>query len=192
MSDPREIGHVPAPDDDAADRERVRRVLRERARALARPLGGLAGQSSEETVDLVTLEIEGRNYAIEAAVVREVYAVRELTPLPAAPPFVLGITNIRGKIVAVIDLAAVFGAGVAERPSGRAIVVEIGGIEVGVDARGCGVARLARRALAPAPRGAGDRYVKSVGDDDLGVLDVERIIADTRQTAASLASGASR
>jgi purine-binding chemotaxis protein CheW len=173
----------------AADREYVGRVLRERARALARPL---AGDRIEATADLVTLELGGRGYAIEANVVREVCAVRELTPLPTAPPFVLGITNIRGKIIAVLDLAGVLGHGAVARPSGRAIIVEIGGIEIGVDARHCGVARVPHRRLAPASREAQRRYLKAVGNDDLGVLDLERIVADTRQTAASLASGAVR
>lgn len=178
--------------DHAGERERVAKVLRARAEVLARPL---ADVQSESTVDLVTLNLDGFSYAIEATLVREVYAVREITPLPTAPEFVLGITNIRGKIIAVLDLSAVLGHGAAGKASGRTIVVEIDGIEIGVDARECGVARVPHRRLRPpsrtggAPRAATaerDRYLKLVGGEDLGVLDLERIIADTRRTAAPL------
>ena len=39
---------------------------------------------------------------------REVYPLKELTPLPGTPPFVLGLVNVRGQILSVIDLKKFF------------------------------------------------------------------------------------
>lgn len=167
------------------DRELVRRVLRERAENLARKR---AVGDVEETTEFVTLDLAGVGYAVEASAVREVFALRDLTPLPTAPEWVLGITNVRGKIVAVIDLLVALGHGHAQRAGGQVVVVEVGGVEVGIDVAQCGVTRVPRGRVRPATAERGP-YLKSVTVDDRGVLDLERIVADTRRTATPLATG---
>ncbi len=167
------------------DRELVARVLKERARKLARPL---AEEQLEDTADLVTLEVDGHRFAVESDLVREVFSVRAVTPLPTAPDFVLGITNVRGRIVAVLDLLRILGLGVAGRSGGQVVIVEVGGVDVAFDIGESGVAQVPLSHLRDSSTAAGP-YVKAVTPDQLGVLDVERIIAETRQTAASLATG---
>jgi purine-binding chemotaxis protein CheW len=174
--------HHELPPRTEAVRERVRRILRERAQALARKVDtGVV----EETTDLVTLDLAGRRYAVETAIVREVFAVREVTPLPTAPDSVLGITNVRGKIVAVLDLRAVLGHARVRHASGQIIIVAVSGVEVGIDVEECGIARVPRSRVRPTT-GAASGYLKAIAVDDRGVLDLERIISDTRQTAAPL------
>lgn len=168
-----------------AARARVARVLRERAQKLARPIEESEG---EDTSELVTFELDGGRLAIEADLVREVVAVREVTPLPTSPDFVLGITNVRGMIIAVLDLRRILGRGATTRPSRQLVVVETGGVEVGFDVGESGVARVPQSWLSASPPPAAGHH-KVVTPDGLEVLDVARIIADTRQTAASLASG---
>jgi chemotaxis signal transduction protein len=55
--------------------------------------------------DLVVVEAGGRKLAIAAARVREVAAVSTVTPVPTAPAPVLGLTQLRGQVVPVLDLA---------------------------------------------------------------------------------------
>jgi purine-binding chemotaxis protein CheW len=55
--------------------------------------------------DLVLVEVAGRRLAVPAARVREVSAVSTVTPIPTAPPPVVGLTQLRGQIIAVLDLA---------------------------------------------------------------------------------------
>jgi chemotaxis signal transduction protein len=55
--------------------------------------------------DLVVVEAGGQKLAIAAARVREVAAVSTVTPVPTAPAPVLGLTQVRGQIVPVLDLA---------------------------------------------------------------------------------------
>lgn len=179
------IGADPRPSAVEVERDRVAQVLRERARKLARLL---EQGEVEDTIDLVTFELEGRHLAIEADLVREVVPVREVTPLPTSPDFVLGITNVRGMIIAVLDLRRILGGGAALRSIGQLVVVETGGVEVGFDVGESGVARVPQSWLS-APSSSIAGYIKAVTPDRLEILDVARIIADTRQTAASLASG---
>lgn len=169
----------------AEDREFVERVLNERAAVLARHIDA---EVVEETTDLVTLDVGGHSYAIEAELVREVFPVREVTPLPTSPDFVLGITNVRGKIIAVLDLLRVLGLGSATRSTRQVVIVAVGAIEVAFDIGESGIARIPQSRVRPTSSPAGS-YVKAVTSDELGILDVERIIGDTRHTAASLATG---
>lgn len=77
-------------------------ILHARARELAReePVESLP----DEEIDVLEFILSGENYALEAAYVREVYTLKEITPLPCTPSFVVGIVNIRGSIMSVLDI----------------------------------------------------------------------------------------
>src|SRR6267154_1771217 len=49
------------------------------------------------------------HYAVESSFVREVYPLKELTPVLGVPAFVLGVINVRGQSVSVIDPKQFFG-----------------------------------------------------------------------------------
>ena len=53
--------------------------------------------------------LESGCYALDATLVGEVSAIEELTPLPRCHPAVLGLGNLRGQALAIIDLAATLG-----------------------------------------------------------------------------------
>jgi purine-binding chemotaxis protein CheW len=81
-------------------------ILRARARALAHePEWERVTRGALEVVEFL-LAYEA--YGIEPRYVREVYPLKELTPLPCTPPFVRGIINVRGQILSVIDLKKFF------------------------------------------------------------------------------------
>ena len=73
--------------------------------------------------EIVVVEVGGRRLGLPAARVREVAAVSTVTPVPTAPPSVVGLTQLRGHIVPVIDLAA---EPRTPRPNDPLIVVELG------------------------------------------------------------------
>jgi purine-binding chemotaxis protein CheW len=86
--------------------ERVREVLTERARALAkvpeqRP-------DSREVVEAIVFRLSGGKFAVETRFVRAVLRSFEQTPVPGGPDFLVGITNLRGEMLAVIDLSGLF------------------------------------------------------------------------------------
>lgn len=94
----------PGPEQAARQRQTSQDILKARAEALAQA----PGQETLEAIELVTFLLAYESYGIETAWVREVHALKELTPLPCTPPFVIGIVNIRGQVMSVIDIKKFF------------------------------------------------------------------------------------
>src|ERR1035437_2704679 len=59
-------------------------------------------------VQLITFSLGAETYGLEAAFVQEIYPLKDFTPLPGVPAFILGIINVRGQIIPVIDLKKLF------------------------------------------------------------------------------------
>ncbi|MBI4346081.1 MAG: purine-binding chemotaxis protein CheW [Elusimicrobia bacterium] len=57
----------------------------------------------------------GEAYGLAAPMVQEVVCRPSVTPLPVNPRFVAGVMNLRGEVVAVLDLAAMFGLAASRR-----------------------------------------------------------------------------
>ncbi|MFP4474320.1 MAG: chemotaxis protein CheW [Desulfatibacillaceae bacterium] len=91
---------------EARKRETRRKVLHDRAFELGRTDG--EHTSDEQTIQVVDFILGGERYAIELAHIREVYPLRDLTPLPCTPSFVVGIVNIRSQILSIVDLKDFF------------------------------------------------------------------------------------
>jgi purine-binding chemotaxis protein CheW len=53
---------------------------------------------------LVVFNLDEQRFAIDLACVERVIHIVEITPLPKAPPFVLGIINMNGRIIPVFDI----------------------------------------------------------------------------------------
>ncbi len=87
--------------------EEKRKALRERARQLAKEPSREG--FLEEGELYLEFSVGSERYAIEAACVREVYPLKRITPVPCTPSFVLGIVNLRGQIVSVIDIREILG-----------------------------------------------------------------------------------
>ena len=90
---------APAHEPDAAT---VRAILESRARQLAKLPEVEDG--SVKLVELVEFRLGQERYAFPSAEVREVFQLTEITPLPSLPPFVMGVANVRGRILSVIDI----------------------------------------------------------------------------------------
>jgi len=84
--------------------EKRRAVLAARARTLAIEAAAAPGPGFAALEFMLARE----HYAVETSWVREVSPLREFTPLPGTPPFVLGIIHVRGQIVSVLDLKKFF------------------------------------------------------------------------------------
>ena len=64
-------------------------------------------------IQALLLPVEGDLYALPMDWAREVVAAPPLTRLVTAPPIVLGLFNLRGQIVPLLDTAALLGMGTA-------------------------------------------------------------------------------
>jgi purine-binding chemotaxis protein CheW len=70
------------------------------------------------------VRIRGGLFSIAATSVREIVPHPIVTPLPTAPPFVAGVMNLRGEIVAVIDASTLLGIDAAGPPDRFGVVIE--------------------------------------------------------------------
>jgi purine-binding chemotaxis protein CheW len=66
-------------------------------------------QVNDEVLQWVTFQLEEETYGINVMQVREVLRYNEIAPVPGAPDYVLGIINLRGNVVTVIDTRSRFG-----------------------------------------------------------------------------------
>ena len=83
------------------DEAAVQRILEERARALARPQLHIDIAQGEE---LVVFRLGDTRYAIPARSVREAYPLPQYVPLPGTPAFILGLVNVRGRLLTALDV----------------------------------------------------------------------------------------
>jgi purine-binding chemotaxis protein CheW len=95
------------------------------------------GHSSHAAEDLVlqyvTFRLDGETYGINVMQIQEVLRYTEIAPVPGAPDYVLGIINLRGNVVTVIDTRRRFGLSEAEvSDQTRIVVLEIEGQVIGV------------------------------------------------------------
>ncbi len=87
----------------------------------------------EEVLRWVTFRLEDETYGINVMQVREVLRYVEIAPVPGAAEHVLGITNLRGNVVTVIDARTRFGLPKAPiTESTRIIVIELKSQLIGV------------------------------------------------------------
>ena len=64
----------------------------------------IPGAAVEEPNQLVVFALDDRRYALRLSTVDRVIHRVDLTPLPRAPDVVLGVINVQGKIIPVIDM----------------------------------------------------------------------------------------
>lgn len=88
------------------DGDRDRQLLEERAHALARPLDP---PNADRTVELVTFQLGGESYAIEARYLQAVFRLSEFLPIPGARPPIFGVTPWRGQLLTILDLREILG-----------------------------------------------------------------------------------
>lgn len=79
----------------------------------------------------VRLRVASEDYAIPVEHVLEVADLGEVTAVPESRAEIIGVRNLRGRILPVIDLASVLGIPQSGRP-GRLLVVESGGHQAGL------------------------------------------------------------
>jgi purine-binding chemotaxis protein CheW len=129
----------------------------------------------------VRLRLGAEEYALPVEHVLEVVELGELVAVPGAPAPVLGIRNLRGQILPVVDLAAFFGIESAA-PRERVIVADDGQRRIGL-----AVDEVMDVSDIPEPAEETEseflRGAALVNDALVGVVDVPRLLdaLDSRQ-----------
>lgn len=79
--------------------------------------------SDDAVLQWVTFRLENETYGINVMQVREVLRYSEIAPVPGAPSYVIGIINLRGNVVTVIDTRERFGLASADVTDNSRIVI---------------------------------------------------------------------
>lgn len=82
-----------------------------------------AKTSDDPILQWVTFRLENESYGINVMQVQEVLRYTEIAPVPGAPSYVLGIINLRGNVVTVIDTRERFGMASSEVTDNSRIVI---------------------------------------------------------------------
>ncbi len=77
----------------------------------------------DQVLQWVTFRLDGETYGINVMQVQEVLRYSEIAPVPGAPSYVLGIINLRGNVVTVIDTRHRFGLTNGEVTDNTRIVI---------------------------------------------------------------------
>jgi purine-binding chemotaxis protein CheW len=168
-----EKGWAPSPEDR-------KKILKARAGLLARkPEKAKDGG----TIEVVEFMLAGEHYGIESHFVREVYPLKDYTPLPSTPSFVLGLVNVRGQIISVIDIKKFFD--MPEKGIGdlnKVVIIHDGMMEFGILADSIlGIRSIAVREIQPSLPTLTDireKFVKGITTKQMVVLDAGKLLAD--------------
>ena len=74
--------------------------------------------------ELIAFRIGEQEFCVDIISVREIRGFAAATPLPHAPNFVVGVINLRGTVLPIVDLAARLGFG-ATVPTARSVVIVV-------------------------------------------------------------------
>ena len=157
-------------------------------------VSGISGQFRSGGGDgmllqLVTFTLGEEEFGVDILRVQEIIRMMPVTRVPAAPAFVEGIINLRGKVIPVIDMRARFGlrAGAADERT-RIMVVEMGGRVAGfiVDSVSQ-VLRLPASTVEAPPaviEGGGSDFIRGVGKLEgrlLLLLDLDLLLGESEK-----------
>jgi purine-binding chemotaxis protein CheW len=158
-------------------------ILKARARALAREPKKAAVTGT--LLEIIEFKLASETYGIEAMSVREIHPLKDLTPLPGVPSFVLGITNVRGQILSVVDLKKFFNLpdkGLGEL--NKMIIIRNSRMEFGILADAIlGIRSVPLDTIQAAPAtvtGIGADYVRGVTGEHIIIMDAEKILDDEK------------
>ena len=152
-----------------------------------------AEAAREHPESWASFDLAGEIYALPVSCVEEIQRITTLTRVPYAPAPVRGITNLRGRVLAVVDLRVRLGLPAAEiTPQSRLVVVEARQRSLGllVDSARQIVKLLPSRIL-PAPadvRSVHSDFLRGIyprEEDLLILLDLERILWIPGELAAA-------
>ena len=158
-----------------------KRILSERAKELALPVD--QQEADENLVEVVEFMLSYEKYAFESRFVSEVFPMTDFTHLPCTPDFVLGIMNLRGTILSLIDIRRFCDLPVQGLSNlNRIIVVENDDMKLGILADVIlGMRNIPRASIQPplpTMKGIRADFLKGVTSEPLVIIDIQNILSE--------------
>lgn len=139
---------------------------------------------SRQSIELATFAIGEALCGMDILQIQEINKIMQRTPVPQAPDYVLGVLNLRGKIVTIIDLAKKLGLGETDSTdNARNIIVNSFDGSAGFLVSRIGdvvEVALDKKEKPPANmRGIQGKYFSGVFKTDsllIGMLDIDKVL----------------
>jgi len=148
-----------------------------------RPVNTLGGK-------YLTFFLAGEEYGVEILRVQEIISMMPITRVPRTPTYIRGVINLRGKVIPIMDLREKFRMPAATEPEQVMIVVQVGGVQIGVVAdKVSEVASIASEDIDPTPDFGAEfhtEFLLGLGKTNGRLrllLDIERVLS-TDEVAA--------
>jgi purine-binding chemotaxis protein CheW len=161
--------------------ETSRATLKQRARLLSNEL--TQTDTVQESIEVIVFTLASETYAIQSDSVLEAYPLKEFTPLPGVPSFIMGIVNIRGQIFSIINLKIFFS--LPEKGLGqlnKLIILRNNTMEFGILADEIiGVTTIPLASIQASPptlSGVGAKYLLGVSTNQIMIINAEKLLTD--------------
>lgn len=143
--------------------------------------------SDDPVLQWVTFRLSGETYGVNVMQVQEVLRYTEIAPVPGAPEYVLGIINLRGNVVTVIDTRNRFGLDSGEvTDNTRVVIIETDGHVIGIMVDSVAeVVYLRQSEVETAPNVGNDESAKFIqgvchkNDELLILIELNKLLSDT-------------
>ena len=147
---------------------------------------GKKNDSADIVLQWVTFKLQDETYGINVMQVQEVLRYTDIAPVPGSPDYVLGIINLRGNVVTVIDTRSRFGLEPAEvTDNSRIVIIEAERQVIGILVDSVAeVVYLKQSEVDTAPNVGTDesaRFIQGVSNRDgelLILVDLNKLLSD--------------
>ena len=149
----------------------------------------MSASSIAETTQYLTFKLAGEVFALDISKVREVMDFTKVTKVPQTPDFMLGVINLRGSVVPVVDMRLKFGMTMTEKSVNTCIII----VEIELDGETTVLGALADSEqevmdldpdqIEPAPRigtRLNTKFIKGMGKRDkqfIIILDIDKVFS---------------
>ncbi len=163
------------------------------------------GDIVTQTNQFLAFRLGSNHFAIDISQVREVLDFQKVTQVPKTPDFLLGVINLRGNVISVVDLRLNLGMSGTEQTVNTCILImelQIGGdtLQIGALADAVEeVIEISPEQLGPPPRAGielNTKFIKGMakrGDELLIIIDIDNVLTteeiDIVETATSIIPG---
>jgi len=163
--------------------QEAKRILRERAIKLARRPESESRVG--ETIEILVFELSTETYGIEIEYIKEVFQLKSITTLPLTPGFIVGIMNVRGEILSIIDLKKFLELpGTPLSDLNKVVVLKKGLTSFGILAdKIVGVRGVPLDGLVtslPTLTGFREEYLKGITNERMYILDANKVLCDDK------------
>lgn len=138
------------------------------------------------SLQIVCFKIGNEEYGIDILQVQEILKLPKVTKLPKSKAFIMGVIDLRGKVLPIVDLSKRFGIeSNKSSENSRAIVVNIAGKKVGLGIDSVShVIKVNTNDIEPPPpvvRGISGKYIVGIAKMENGfvvVLDINQMFTN--------------